>query len=108
MGMDVRRLTINQIANDISISRERFENIVHIEFGMMKVSALLVPRFLISDQKRTRLSISREDLPLFEAELTGLLERFISQDNCWMHHKVTIHAVKSTPSSHAPKKTKVV
>ena len=40
MVMDDRRLTVNQIANTVGISRERVENILHKELDMSKVSAL--------------------------------------------------------------------
>ena len=39
MVMDDRRLTVNQIANAVGISRERVENILHNELGMSKVGA---------------------------------------------------------------------
>ena len=48
MVMDDRRLTVNQIANAVGISRERVENILHNELGMSKVSASWVPRLLTS------------------------------------------------------------
>ena len=39
MVMDDKRLTVNQIADAIAISRERVENILHQELDMSKVSA---------------------------------------------------------------------
>ena len=53
MVMNDRRLTISHLANVISISRERVENILHNELGMSKVSARWMPRLLTSDQKLT-------------------------------------------------------
>ena len=43
MVMNDRRLTISHLANVISISCERVENILHNELGMSKVSARWVP-----------------------------------------------------------------
>ena len=56
--MEDRRLTINHIANAMSISRERAENILHKELGMWEVLARWAPRLLTSDQKLTRLVMS--------------------------------------------------
>ena len=53
MVMNDRRLTISHLANVISISRERVENILHNELGMSKVSARWVPQLSIPDQKLT-------------------------------------------------------
>ena len=46
MVMDDKRLTGNHIANVMSISHERVENIVNKKLGMSKVSARWVIRFL--------------------------------------------------------------
>ena len=44
--IDDRRLTVNQIANTVGITRERVKNILHYELGMSKVSARWVPWLL--------------------------------------------------------------
>lgn len=62
MVMYNRRLTISQINNFITITHERFSDILHNELGLTKVSAWWVPRLLVPNQKRTRLSMSRENL----------------------------------------------
>lgn len=84
--MDDRRLTVNQLADTVGISRERVENILHSELGMSKVSARWVPRLLTPDQKLTRLSLSQANLAIFEADQDGFLDRFVTQDVCWVHH----------------------
>ncbi|XP_029633791.1 uncharacterized protein LOC115209503 [Octopus sinensis] len=63
--MDDKRLILNQIANVISISCERAENILRNELGMTNVSARWTPRFLTPDQKRTKQITSRENLISF-------------------------------------------
>ena len=68
MVMDDRRLTVNQIANTVGISRERLGNILHKELDMSKVSARWVPRLLTSDLKHTRLVMSQANLAVFEAD----------------------------------------
>ncbi|XP_076065286.1 protein GVQW3-like [Oratosquilla oratoria] len=110
--MDERRLTVNQMANTVSISRERIENILHKELEMSKVSARWVPRLLTSDQKYTRLVMSEVNLTLFEVDPVSFLERFFAQDECWIYHFEPETKWQSTqwkrPSSPAPKKAKVV
>ena len=58
MVMNDRRLTISHLANVISISRKRVENILRNELGMSKVSARMVSRLLTRDQKLTKLVTS--------------------------------------------------
>lgn len=112
MVMDDRRLTVNQIADAVAISRERVENILHKELGMSKVSARWVPRLLTPDQKHTRLVMSQANLVLLEADPDSFLERFLTQDECWVHHFEAETKRQSMqwkhPSSPPPKKAKVV
>ena len=63
--MDERRLTVNQIALTFGIFRERIENMLHNELGMLKVSARRVPRLLTLDQRLTRLILSQANYLLF-------------------------------------------
>lgn len=66
--MGHRRLKIREIAKIIGISYERTQNIIVNELGFHKVSARWVPRLFSMEQKRTRLTISRDCLELFEAD----------------------------------------
>ena len=86
MVMNDRRLTISHLANVISISREPVENILHNELGMSKVLAQWVLRLLTPDQKLTRLVMSEANLARFEADSHRFVERFFTQDECWVHH----------------------
>ncbi|XP_036368320.1 uncharacterized protein LOC118767600 [Octopus sinensis] len=111
MLMDDRQLTINQIANAISISHKRVENILCNELGIMKVSAQWVSH-LTSDQKCTRLITSWENLTWFEADPTGFLGCFISHDEYWVHRFEPVAKRQSIlwkhPSLTALKKAKVI
>ena len=49
MLMDDERLTVNHITDVMSISRERVENILHMELGMPKVLVRWKPRLLTPD-----------------------------------------------------------
>ena len=112
MVMNNTRLTISHLANAISISRERVENIFHNELGKSKVSVRWVPRLLTPDQKLTRLVMSEANLARFEVDPDRFVERFLTQDELWVHHfepetkKQSVRWKHSTFS--APKKAKVV
>ena len=86
MEMNDRQLTISHLANVISISGERVENILHNELGMSKVSARWVPRLLTPDQKLTRLVTSEANLARFAADPDRFVEHFLTQDECWFLH----------------------
>lgn len=95
---------VNKTANTISISRERVESMLH-KLGMAKVSVLWLPRLLTLNQMHTRLITSQE-------ESAGFLERFLSQDECFVHH-FRIETNRQSmqwkyPSSPAPNKFTVV
>lgn len=79
-------LIINQIANVITISLERFEIILNNEHSTTKLSARWVSRFLTPDHKLTSLIISQQNLTLFARDPTGFFEGFITQAECWIHH----------------------
>lgn len=55
-----RRLSANQITDDICISRVSVENTLHKEICMPKVSFKWAPGLQASNQKRKRLPKSRE------------------------------------------------
>ena len=113
MVMNDRQLTISHLANVISISHERVENILHNKLGMSKVSTRWVLRLLTPDQKLTRLIMSEANLARFEAaDPDRFVERFLTQDKCWVHHFQPETKRQSMQWKHstspAPKKAKVV
>ena len=112
MVMDDRRLTVRFIAETVGISQDRVHHILNNELEMTKVSARWVPRLLTPDQKRTRLGMSRENLEIFEADPDDFTERFMTMDECWVHHFEPETKKQSMQWKHAssppPKKAKVV
>ena len=88
MMMDDRRLVVNHIANSVGIrfSKERVENIMHNELGMSKVFARWVPRLRTPDHKLTRMVMSQTNFAHFEADPASSLDRFLTQDECWVNH----------------------
>ena len=112
MVMNDRHLAVHQIANAAGISCEPVENILHNELGMSKVSARCVPWLLTPDQQHTKLVMSQANLTLFETDPAGFLERFLTQDECWVHHfepEIKRQSMQwKHPSFRPPKKAKVV
>ncbi|XP_076039451.1 protein GVQW3-like [Oratosquilla oratoria] len=86
MVMEARRLSSRQIATRMGISQERAVNNLTNELGMSKVSARWVPRLLTPDQKKTRRTMSAENLELFEADPEDFMARFVTMDESWVHH----------------------
>ena len=100
MVMKDRRLTISHLANVISISRERVENILHNELGMSKVSARWVPRLLTPDQKLTKLVMSETNLARFEADPDRFVLFYLPYLSS-IHEKANCIAILWTVSSHS-------
>ena len=95
----------------MSISRERVESILHKGLGLSQVSVRWMPRLLTSDQKLTRLVMSETNLAMFEAHPQGFVERFLIQDEYWVHHfepETIRQSMQWKHSTSAPKKDKVV
>ncbi|XP_076037348.1 histone-lysine N-methyltransferase SETMAR-like [Oratosquilla oratoria] len=111
MVMEDRRLSSRQIATRMGISQERAVNILTNELGMSKVSARWVPRLFTPDQKRTRRTMSAENLELFEADPEDFMARFVTVDEFWVHHYQLETKEQSKQWKHAssptPKKAKV-
>lgn len=107
-----RRLTIREIADTIGISYERTQNIIVNELGFSKVSARWVPRLLSVEQKRIRLTISRDCLEMFEADPQDFLARFVTMDETWVHHYTPESKQQSKqwkkPDEPTPKKAKTI
>lgn len=72
--MHDRRLSINQIANIHSISREMIGNTLHNDIGITKVVQRWMPCLLTTDQKYTRLFTSRQNLTLFQTDPASILK----------------------------------
>lgn len=94
MLMDERWLTINAI----SVPCDNIENILHNEIGMMNVSTRWVPRFQTPGQKHTWRITSQENLRLFKAGASHLLERFLTQDECSAQRQRDIDCSGNIPS----------
>ena len=68
-----RRISAKSIAEQLGISRERVGSIIHEDFGMGKLSAKWVPKYLNADQKRQWCQSSKQLLEFFRRDTNGFL-----------------------------------
>lgn len=112
MVMSDRRITIQTIADSLGMSQERVHSIIHKNLKMSKVSARWVPRLLTDQMKDARLTMSRHNLSIFEADPDGFLKRFVTMDETWVHHHTPECKKMSMQWKHAssptPTKAKVL
>ena len=76
-----RRRDLRSIASEVGISFGAVQTILTDIMGMSKVSARWVPKMLTDDQKRCRL-----DIPRYEDDPGGFIDRVVTQDEKWGHH----------------------
>ena len=109
--MKDRRLTVRQIAHTLGMSHERVEKILHCELKMTKVSARWVPRLLTQNHKQQRQAMCAGNLKLYLADPDGFHDRFVTQDECWIHHYEPECKVQSMQWKHTgsptPRKAKL-
>ena len=55
-----RRLTVREVAEEVSISKTVCHEILTENLGMHRIAAKFVPRLLTDDQKQNRLDVSQE------------------------------------------------
>ena len=75
-----------------SISTERVVNILHTYLCSRKLCAKWVPRLLTIDQKRIRVSTTRQNLAYFNRNLKEFFCQFVMMDDTLIDH--------DTPKSH--------
>ena len=73
-------------SDNVDISTERIQNILHEKLGMRKLSARWVPRLRTVEQKRKRMPTSEHCLDMFKRNLKEFLRRFVTVDETWIHH----------------------
>lgn len=105
-----RRLKVKEIAEMTGISYGATSDILHKELGMKKLSARWVPRLLTVDQKRNRVTISKDCLDMFKRNPKEFLRRFVTVDKTWIHHYTPETKEQSkqwiSTGERAPKKAK--
>ena len=112
MILQNRRLKLSEIANSVSISKERIHHILSEKLHMKKLSARWVPRLLTLDQKRIRMQDSQHCLNRFQRNKVDFLQRFVTTDETWVHHYTPESKIQSKQWTEAgcsaPKKAKAV
>ncbi|KAG5333431.1 SETMR methyltransferase, partial [Acromyrmex heyeri] len=81
-----RRTKVYEVAEAVGVSYGTAFNILHDNLGMKKLSARWVPRLLTVDNKRMRLSISKQCLELFKRNSNKFLRRVVTVDETWIHY----------------------
>ncbi|XP_039302537.1 uncharacterized protein LOC120357081 [Solenopsis invicta] len=107
-----RRLKMREIAETVSISKDRVGHILHEILGMKKLSARWVPHLLTPDNKRNRETTSEQCLTLFKRNPKEFLRRFVTVDETWIHWYTPETKEQSkqwtSPGERTPKKAKTV
>lgn len=81
-----RRTKVREVAKAVGVSYGTVFNILHDRLGMRKLSARWVPRLLTVDNKRIRVSISKQCLDLFKRNSQEFWRRVITVDETWIHY----------------------
>jgi len=74
------RISAKSVAEQLGISRERVESIIHEGLDMRKLFAKLVPKCLNVDQKRQRCQSSEQLLEFFRRDPNYFLSRLVTKD----------------------------
>ncbi|GFQ98439.1 histone-lysine N-methyltransferase SETMAR [Trichonephila clavata] len=82
-----RRITIDEVAEELGISHERAQNIIHDILRYRKVSARWVPRQLTSTHQEQRMAVSLEHLVRYHEDGNDFfLFQIVTGDESWIHH----------------------
>ena len=80
-----RRITVNQIANELGISFGSTFSILTEDLGFSKLSARWVPKALQQNQMNLRSDLSLALLTRIEANESNFFERVITGDETWIY-----------------------
>jgi hypothetical protein len=78
-----RRLTVREVAEEVSISKTVCHEILAENLGMHHIAAKFVPRLLTDDQKRNRADVSKELLD--RANDDNFFKNNITGDETWVY-----------------------
>lgn len=79
-----RRVKLHVIVKTTGISYERVQDIMHEHLGRGKLSARFVPRLRTADNKRNRVTTSKECLAPLKRNPTDFFGRFVTVDETWI------------------------
>ena len=78
-----RRLTVREVAEEVSISKMACHEILTENLGMHRIAAKSVPRLLTDDQKQNRVDVSQELLDRANGD-DNILKNIITGDETWV------------------------
>ena len=84
--MDDRRITVEEIAAALNISKGSVHTILHDHLQMNKCSTKWVPRLLTPEMRQNRLDCAEEALEQWNTLGYGILGRLVTGDETWIHH----------------------
>lgn len=84
--MSDRRFTIRHIASTLGFSFSTVQRILVENLDLHKVSARWVPKQLTQDQRRMRVTISKELLARYQEDPEKFISQVVTVDETWVHH----------------------
>jgi len=84
--LEDHRILANSIPEQLGISVEQVESIIHEDLDMRKLSAKWVLKCLNADQKRQWCQSSEQLLEFFRRDPNDFLSRLVTTDETWLYH----------------------
>jgi len=87
LGRPPRRISAKSISEQLDISGERVESIIHEHLDTRKFSAKWVPKCMNADEKRQRCQSSEQFWNFFCAiQMISCRARLVTMDETWLYH----------------------
>jgi hypothetical protein len=80
------QISAKPLTEQLGISRERVESIIHEDLDMRNLSAKWVPKCLNANQKRKRCQSSEQHLEIFRRKPKEFLSRLVAMEETWLYH----------------------
>jgi len=84
--LEDRQISAISKAEQLGISRERVEPIIHEDLDMRKLSVKWVPKCLNVDKKHQQCQSSEQLLKFFRRDPNDFLSRLVTMDETWLYH----------------------
>jgi len=84
--LEDRWISAKSLAEQLGISRERVDSIIHEDLDMRELSAKWVLKCLNADQNRQRCQSPEQVLEFFRREPNDFLSRLVTMDETWLYH----------------------
>jgi histone-lysine N-methyltransferase SETMAR len=85
--LEDRRISAKSISEQLGISRERIESVIHEDLDMRKLCAKWVPKCLNMGQKLQRCQSFEQILEFFCAiQIVSCRVRLVTMDETWLHN----------------------